>query len=159
MSNRYLHRPALWILSSVFLAAMVVLASGQGTAQVRSESQFKILSPTGKQKLEPEKRITVSGEHKLPKDVIVWVFVVDNFGGYYLQTPAAVLLSDGTWEQRNVWPGKGIGYVVAVLVNDKGNERLLGWAREKRFGKIAKEEIVAIPGYKELDRVAVETPD
>jgi len=119
--------------------------------------QFKILSPKPNTTLDVNITTTISGTHNLsPKDK-VWIFLTDTFGGYYVQNPRTTILNDGTWETA-IRPGQGINYIIAIYVNSEGDKVIQGWVDNGRFGKIEAEEVQALPGYLELDRVKIKTP-
>jgi hypothetical protein len=146
------------------LAILIALLLGSlltrtAQAQNQAAAKFKIVIPSPGQEVEPGKRTSASGEHSLPAESHVWLFLIDNFGGFYLQNPAVEFTKDGQWEHNNVRPGRGIASLVAIQVNALGNERLLGWAKNNRWGKINRDEIKALPGYTELARVRITTPE
>jgi len=126
---------------------------------IPSKPIFLITSPKTEEELEAGTPIQVSGTYSsLPKDTHIWLFLIDVFGGYYLQNPVVEILSKSQWEQNNVRPGKGIRYIVALQVDKQGHQRVSGWAGVGRWGRIPAEEIKTLPGYEELDRVKVKTP-
>lgn len=123
------------------------------------EAEFRFFDPKPDTACEPGKRIGASGLHRLATNDHMWLFLEDVFGGYYLQNPPATLFPNGQWEQNNVVPGKGIRCIIAVRVDEDGHKRVRGWAEVNRWGKILVDEIQSLPGYGELGRVRIITPD
>lgn len=155
--NRTTHRR--FVLMALMAVVCALPRTGSAVEPQKKEKPLKITFPMKDQKLEPGKRIVVSGTHKLSDDDHVVLFLVGVFGGYYLQGPAVELLEDGKWEQSNCRPGRGINALVCIQVDNQGYERVIAWIKSKRFGKIEKSEVKQLPGYKQLDRVRVSLPD
>jgi hypothetical protein len=145
--------------NSAILVALLLgsLLTGTAQAQNQAAAKFKIVIPN--QAPKPGERISVSGEHSLPAESHVWLFLIDNFGGFYLQNPEVELLGGGKCEHNSVRPGKGIASLVAIQVNANGHGHVLGWAKNNRWGKINRDEIKALPGYVELTRIRFATPE
>jgi len=131
-----------------------------GSSQKISDksNDFKIISPSKNAKFNVDQRIVMEGTHNISSSSLVWIFLKDIFGGYYLQNPPVELLNDGTWEATNIKIGKEIRYIIAVKVNSKGNVAIKSWVKNNRWGKIKQAEIKGLPGYEELSRVKIITP-
>jgi hypothetical protein len=102
--------------------------------------------------------ISISGTHTLPTTAHVWFFLRDAYG-YYLQNPPAELLATGKWSQDNIRPRTGIKMIIAVRVDDKGHQMLLGWVASALWGQIPAATVQSLGGYEELDRVSIVTPN
>lgn len=124
------------------------------------ELEFSSPVPDSQYSLGEDDSIIVNGTYKnlTPEESYVWLFLVDIFGGYYLQSPAIILLNDGTWEGTNIRPLEEIRYVVAIYVSPGGNQVLEGWVDDELFGQLDASRVKGVDGYQELARVKIITP-
>jgi hypothetical protein len=151
-------RSNYWIGLIVLGMTIIPAPAGRMLADDEKTPEFAFTTPKPDTKVAANDPITVSGVHRLGTDEHVWVFLLDSFGGYYLQNPAVEILKNGKWEATNIRPRKGIRAIVAVRVDKKGDERIREWVEVKRWGKISANEVKELCGYKELDRVPIVTP-
>jgi hypothetical protein len=138
--------------------AVLALFPEETFAAEKKPVEFAFKVPRPNARFETPEPIIAQGVHKLASNDHVWMFLVDIFGGYYIQSPQVELLKDGKWEATNIRPSKGIRTIVAAHVDAKGHERILRWIEVDRFGKISSKEVKELPGYRELDRVSIVTP-
>ena len=154
-------------LTAAFAAACVICLMGwvrlteaaPASAPATQRAVFQITDPKPEAQLKPGQPIRVQGTHRLPVDSCVWIFLRDSFGGYYLQNPAVELLPDGKFRQDNVRPGKGIRYITAIQVDAEGDKQIRRWVEVSAWGKISRETIKGLSGYKALSEVPVKTSD
>lgn len=143
---------------AVGLVVALTLADVSLAAEPTTEdTQFQITRPKPGEHLTPGTPYVAEGKHRRPMTATAWLFVVDLYGGYYLQNPAIHFKRDHTWEMTNLRPGKEISHVVAIEVNSRGNERVREWARDGRFGRISEREVFDLPGCIELCRQRINT--
>lgn len=145
----------------LIVAGMAVISAlaGIACADEQKPAEFTFTIPKAGTEFKTAEPIAASGVHRLRTNEHVWIFLLDIFGGYYLQNPAVELLQDGKWEATNIRPGKGIRAMVAVYVSLKGDERIRKWIEVNRWGKISAGEVRDLPGYRELARVPIVTPN
>ena len=144
----------------LIMAGMIVIptwAAGVVTGE-EEPADFAFTVPKPGTEFKTPAPITAKGVHRLRIDDHVWIFLLDSFGGYYLQNPPVDLLSHGKWEATNIRPRKGIRAIVAVFVGPKGDERIRKWVEVGRWGKISASEVKELPKYRELARVPIVTP-
>jgi hypothetical protein len=96
-----------------------------------------------------------TGSHKLSNDEHTWIFLKDRFTHMYLQYPKVQFTLPGQWEAPNVRGNEGTRYVVAVVVNSKGNKEIERWVQGERWGSIPETEVKALKGYRQLSAVPV----
>lgn len=138
--------------------SFILAYDGRASAEEKKSAEFAFTIPKPATEFKTADPITASGGHRLRTNEHVWIFLLDIFGGYYLQNPTVELLEDGKWEATNIRPGKGIRAIVAVYVSPKGDERIRKWVEVNRWGKISAGEVRELPGYRELARVPIITP-
>jgi len=147
-----------WANFFVFGMIATIMFAGQSLAADKNKTEFAFEVPKPNTEFKTTDIITISGSHRLKTKEHVWIFLVDSFGGYYIQNPAVELLEDGKWEATNIRPSKGIRAIVAVQVNTKGDDQVRKWVESSRWGKISPSEVTTLPGYKKLGRVSIITP-
>ena len=143
----------------VLIGVVAIFAfSGGLLSGVDEPTKFQFTSPKPDTEFKTADPITATGTHRLKTDDHVWMFLLDIYGGYYLQNPPVELLKDGKWEATNIRPRKGIRAIVAVYVDAQGHESVRKWVEAGRWGKILLSELKELHGYEELARLPIITP-
>lgn len=95
-----------------------------------------------------ETPLDVSGRTSLSKDSRLWVVVIDQFGGYFLQSPPVAFI-DSQWRSYNLRPMREIRRILWVSVDYNGDALFQRKVKEGAFGRFD-----ALPdGTKELAQI------